>query len=106
MDKKKSIDDEFLKFVHLVGDYKIILSKSQTHAVKTQKHEAIAEMIVKWDDVSGQKLTEQSLLKKLHNMKTRTNEAAKKNNLSAWQSKLRELIVGSPISLILNSLNS
>lgn len=100
MDKKKSTDDEFLKFVHLVGDNKIILSKSQTHAVKIQKHEAIAEMIIKWADVSGQKLTEQSLLKKLHNMKTRTNEAAKKSNLSGWQSKLRELNVGFKISFI------
>lgn len=94
MDKKHSKDDEFLKFVHLVEEYKIILSKSQLHAVKLQKREAIAEMIVKWANISGQTLTEQTLLKKLHNMKTRTNAAAEKNNLSDWQYKLRDVIVG------------
>ncbi|XP_037026514.1 uncharacterized protein LOC119067555 [Bradysia coprophila] len=108
MDKKASSDDDLIKFVNLVEEHKIILSKSQFLAIKSQKRLAIAEMISKWAEISGQNLTEQTLLKKLHNMKARANVAADKNVLTDWQVKLRELIAGSdaPKNVPDKSINS
>lgn len=93
MDKKNGSEEDSLQFVYLVEKYKIILSKSQVSAIKKQKREAIAEMIPKWANISGQTLTEVSLLKKLHNMKSRAHAAAEKNIIIDWQRKLLELIV-------------
>lgn len=86
-------EENNLKFVRLIEENQVILSKSQLPEIKKQKRDTISELIPKWADISGKTLDVKTFKKKLHNMKSRTNSAVDKRLLSDWQKKLMELTV-------------
>lgn len=83
------ISGDILKFVALVVKHSDVLIKSQTSSSKEKKKAGALHIIQKWEDISKTRLTEETLLKKISNLKTRAKAALKSGKpMSAWQVQL------------------
>ena len=63
-----------LKFVLIIKDYPIILSKSCTPFSRKQRTEAIVEVKAKVENEMGIIMTETQIFKKIQNMKSRVKK--------------------------------
>jgi hypothetical protein len=68
-----------LTFVKLLKEYPIILSKSQVPSVQQQKTSAKVEFAKRWTKATGESITPGALIKKLHNLKSRTIQKSDMN---------------------------
>jgi hypothetical protein len=68
-----------LTFVKLLKEYPIILSKSQVPSVQQQKTPAKVEFAKRWTKATGESITPGTLIKKLHNLKSRTIQKSDMN---------------------------
>ena len=88
-----------MKFVRILQEFPVLLSKSQLPKVKEQKAKAVTDMIAKWKKEAGVILTDKQLTKKINNMKTEVKSKAdvmKTENkpivLKEWEKLLLQLL--------------
>lgn len=85
---------ESAKFALLVLEHKDVLIKSQAADLKQKKNEAVETIVAKWCEISGKTLTQQTLYKKINNLKSRSKTALSGGKtLNHWQIKLLEMEV-------------
>lgn len=88
-------------FVHMLRDFPVLLSKSQTPAARLSKSKAIEAMKKQWEFNVGSQITTSQLYKKINNMKTRLKKKTdinrtgnKKIVLQDWEKILLEIMEG------------
>uniref|UniRef100_A0A8D9EPN0 Uncharacterized protein n=1 Tax=Cacopsylla melanoneura TaxID=428564 RepID=A0A8D9EPN0_9HEMI len=94
--------DAHLKFVRVLKQYPIILSKSQMPCVKLQKNQAIQCMKDQLEQETGTRYNEKQILKKVNNMKTKVRgkmvrwetNGSKRIKMPRWADELLDLISG------------
>ncbi len=64
-------NNKMLAFVSMLEDYKIIMEKRMTPAIKTAKQEVLLDLTGNYNKNTKQNLTEKQIQKKVHNLKTR-----------------------------------
>lgn len=85
----ESESDETMKFVLLLENHKVLLKKSIS---KKKKQEAVSSLIEQWTVLSNKTLKEAAVLKKISNLKVRTNKASSNGQqLTDWQQKILDL---------------
>lgn len=106
-----------LGFVHMLRDFPVLLSKSQTPAVRLSKSKALEAIKKQWELNFGSQITTSQMYKKINNMKSRLKKKTdinrtgnKKIVLQDWEKILLEIMEGDtnpvltkiPGNLILN----
>lgn len=94
-------ENDQVKFVELLQNYKVVLEKSQVPTIKKAKENALIKLQTEWQAVSGKVISVKQLSKKINNMKTKIKQKTDLNKtgnkaikLKPWEQAFYKLMDG------------